>query len=157
MHFLPLITSVVTIVLAVCGWKVVYRNAKKLARRNENFQLINRINQLIEGTTHECISYWTKAPESDQVRRLESISFEKKVANIKLEIDNLERRNFSIAGVSSALFKYRNAITLDVSYVVKKDIDYKTKKIEDISDTSVALKSLLSQAFINRFIDIKRD
>ena len=152
MDFLPLITSLVTIILAICGWKVVYRNAKKLARRNENFQLINRINQLIEGTTHECISYWTNAPQDDQTRRLESISFEKKVANIKSEINNLERRSFTITGVSSALFKYRNAITLDISYVTKKDIDYKSKKIEHISDSSVALKSLLSEAFINRFI-----
>lgn len=58
-HFLSITIFICSALLAIFGWKVVYKNARKLASRNETHTLITQIISQLDEVVNEAIQVWS--------------------------------------------------------------------------------------------------
>ena len=144
---LSFIVLVISSGLILLGWNVIYKNAKKIASRNETFNLLSNLLVNIDELTSESISFWSSLDDKNEI--LKSKRLELEVVKLKRSLDQLNRRGITFQ-LNLEIRKLRRAITLDSnnkSSVPKVLIQL---KVEDLYLYSSELQNKLILAFQNK-------
>lgn len=148
----PAITALIVltanVALIYCGWKVLYRNAKRIATRNETFSLINSCLTRIDDLCKSSVNYWSASDNDYLVMVMKSKQLELEINSLKQNLKLISSRNINI-NFSRYIRKLRQAMTLDAqnkNLVTQTDIQI---KVEDIYFYSESIKSHLIEEFQN--------
>lgn len=134
--------------LIYCGWKVLYKNAKRIATRNETFSLISSCLSRIDDLCNSSVNYWSANDSEHLVMLMKSKQLEQEINSLKQNLKLISSRNINI-NFSRYIRKLRQAITLDAQ---NKNLVTQTAiqiKVEDIYFYSENIKSHIIEEFQN--------
>ena len=63
--------SFVPIALMIIGWKILFKNAQRIATRSETFTIVNDLINQLNNAREGCIDYWCSAQQDDFNAELE--------------------------------------------------------------------------------------
>mgnify|MGYP001628229310 FL=1 len=128
------------------GWTVVYRNAKKIASRNETFSLIGRIRDSVQKVEDYASDYYTDTDEN----RIDSYLWEgkllAKIDSIRTDAMHLQSRNISLNNLR--IVDLRRTATLNAEQVTKMDNAQKRQKITEVKAAGTQLLNELDAQFL---------
>jgi hypothetical protein len=128
-------------VLVLIGWRVVYRNAVKMATRSESKAIIDHLVKLTNEASENAVDYWSSSPESDasasrNVSRIFTISFGAKMSQIQNFMGILSHRNIKIDYLK--LSDIQSSATLRAEGRDITDSEVKLEKCQEIVDDCMA-------------------
>ena len=132
--------------IALMGWQVIFRNAKKLASRNELFNRKSRIIEQLNSISSSALLYWTSSNSSTLSKNLlQTELFIIQLEDLKNQIANIPE--FSDLDLSTETTALRKSITLDAEQPNSVSIERKREKIALITSCSTEIKQKLRIAF----------
>lgn len=135
------------------GWTVVYRNAKKIASRNETFSLIGRIRDSVQKVEDYASDYYTDSEE----RRIDPYLWEgkllAKIDSIRTDTEHLASRNIKLNNLR--IVNLRRTATLNAERVAEMGIAEKRQKISEVKVAGTELLNELDGQFLtnNSFLN----
>jgi hypothetical protein len=144
----PAITSLIILsissLLVFIGWKVIYHNAKKIAARNETFNLVSKFLINVDKLTSASIIYWTSNDNENLI--LKSKKFELEIVSLKRSLEQLKKRGLNLS-LDLEIRKLRRAITLDSTNKKTLGDSLKLLKVEDMFFYSDELQNKIMKSF----------
>lgn len=148
----PAITSLIILsissLLVFIGWKVIYHNAKKIAARNETFNLVSKFLINVDKLTSASIIYWTSNDNDNDNENLilKSKKFELEIVSLKRSLEQLKKRGLNLS-LDLEIRKLRRAITLDSTNKKTLGDSLKLLKVEDMFFYSDELQNKIMKSF----------
>ncbi|WP_165742808.1 hypothetical protein [Pseudoalteromonas sp. Z9A6] len=110
--FPVLISVFCSITIALIGWNILFRNAKKLASRSETYTIISSVNSLLKEIKEASDSYWLRKENNDS-----PVAYDTFVALKLREVQGLlkilSNRHLSSEDGARAIYPIRSACTLN--------------------------------------------
>ena len=127
--------------LVFIGWRVVYRNAKKLATRSESKAIIDHLVKLTNEASDDAVDYWSSTPKSStdasrNASRIFTISFGAKMSQIQNFVGILSHRNINIDYLKLA--EIQSSATLLAEQRDSSETEVKLEKCQEIVDDCMA-------------------
>lgn len=155
-HFLSITIFICSALLAIFGWKVVYKNARKLASRNETHTLITQIISQLDEVINEAIQVWSDQTNSDEIA-IKSAVLTAKIHKLKRKVNLLKQRDIT-ESFASEIIELRQAITLNIeskpqlASMEAKQRELKiTSRVNDIIAASSNLHDRLYLLFYQKY------
>ena len=133
--------------MIVLGWKILYKNAKKIATRNETYALVLKAHDAIRQAQSMGHDFW--CGKVDDLSKAKSRILLHQVGIIGDIFDVLEVRGIKVNDVAMA--QLRNAITLDAESPDRVDEEKAIKKIDAIAQYSSELQEALYKEFLDSY------
>lgn len=130
--YAPLFTSLISFILAIAGWLIVYKNSNRLAKRSEAFNLTGKIIDKIIALDKRCSDYWLSEPADRESSKTWIIGTTSEVYGIRVLLDLLGS-HLNITDKSKILYELRSAATLDAEEPEKLKSSQLRKKRNDQS------------------------
>jgi len=144
--FLQTVAIFASIVFIIIGWKVLYKNAKRIASRNEAYALLMKTQDEILNIEKLGYKFWT---DSTNRSKCSSYVLAIRIQSILTLLDLLEPRGFAVD--PHDIYKLRNAITMDSETPDKLAEDTIRKKLVNISHFSTQIQTALHKEFLNNY------
>lgn len=140
-------TGVISIVLVIIGWLVIYKNARKIATRSENKSLIDDVIKILDDIETLSVAYWL----SGRKNRIESeeflLLFNAKLLTLNNRLGILKDRRVEISVVDLA--KISECITFQCEDVDSFPNSVKRERVQTFLDTINASNEGLYKEFQN--------
>ncbi|WP_345854213.1 hypothetical protein [Shewanella algae] len=144
------VPTAISALLVFVGWIVLYRNARKLASRNEAFTFASRINAKLKEISDLSEDFWLKGTYNNDPQVYEFLTLSKiKSLNLKLKI--MEERQLKLNDNSKYLFDIRRACTYSASNISKLSLPKKREEMSNILDALDVLESELDKLLKTKF------
>lgn len=143
--FLPHLFSAAMIFV---GWTVVYRNARRIASRNETFSLAGRVRDTVAAIEDSAAEYYTGDPEKRTDPYLWEGQMLIKIDRIRTDLDHLTKRSLDVYNLR--LVNLRIAAILDADQVHKMTLSEMRDKITKVKVAGTELIDELDSAFLQR-------
>jgi len=140
---LAIVTSVIFIII---GWKVLYRNARRIAKRNETYALLMKTQNEILHAEKRGLDFWSHPTIRTS---LDSYLLALNVQRIGNLLDLLSKRGLNVD--DHYIYRLRNAITLDAEKPGTVTQEKIQRKLVHISDFSQRIQNDLHSAFVGRY------
>jgi len=127
-------TPIVSIILIILGWQVIYNNAKKLATRNETKSLIDDIVAIVEKLEGLTTEFWLQSRQSRLDVDVFLLLTQSKLQIFNSRIKIIEKRDISVSEID--LGKFLEFMTLDCENVDSQKPEKKRKQVESLLDES---------------------
>lgn len=108
------ILGLISPILVLIGWKVVYFNARKIATRSENKSITDSLLKVITEISESAISYWLPS-SSAKDKQLYVLTISAKMSQVQHFFKILKRRGASLD--SERLSLISDKVTLDSEYL----------------------------------------
>ena len=143
-----LLICLVSISMVIIGWDVIYKNARKIATRNEMFSQVNSIINEIYAARNDAIKYWSypKGKFQKDESLLNTAVLTQAISSIDKRIDKLSNQGLFI-NYHRPLRQLRRNITLDMERPDHISVSDKTVKIEEIVHSADQLVHDLNESF----------
>lgn len=112
-NLLPVLISVIcSVLIAITGWLILFRNAKRLASRSETYSLVNNINDLLSDIKNASDEFWLKEENNDSPIIYDTY-VGLKLRDIQELIKIIKIRHLPISDYKTSIFQIRMACTLN--------------------------------------------
>lgn len=132
--------------MILAGWTVVYRNAKKIASRNETFNLIGRVRDSVQKVEDYTSDYYTDNEE----KRIDPYLWEgkllAKIDSIRTDTQHLASRHIQLSNLR--IVNLRRTATLNAERVATMGIHEKRQKITEVKAAGTELLNELDRQFL---------
>jgi hypothetical protein len=128
---LSALCAITSLVLVIIGWRILFGDTKRIATRNETFELIKDFSLQVENLKNEGIQLWLSNDAREIIYQNAKISSEIKSLRKTIEKLSATRR---IALTSNDLIEIRRALTLNYKLdPTEAEIDRALNKIFSVS------------------------
>lgn len=129
------------------GWGVIYKNAKKLASRNELFNRKTRIIQKVLDISDSAIDFWGREHHKEHKKEylLKTSVFVHGIDSLKKQINNISE--FKSIDTEELIRDFRSYITLDAERPYELDTADIDDKIALIINSSDEICNSIRQVF----------
>jgi hypothetical protein len=144
--YLQTLAIMASMAFIIAGWKVLYRNAKRIASRNETYALLLKTQSEILHAEKQGLEFWSNA---SQQTNLDSYILALNVERIRKLLNLLSMRGINVD--DRYIYLLRNAITLDAeasSDVAQEKIQ---QKLVHILRFSCQIQNDLHNAYTDRY------
>ena len=133
--------------LIMTGWGVIYKNAKKLASRNELFNRKTRIIQKVLDISDSAIDFWGREHHKEHKKEylLKTSVFVHGIDSLKKQINNISE--FKSIDTEELIRDFRSYITLDAERPYELDTADIDDKIALIINSSDEICNSIRQVF----------
>jgi len=143
MSYLP---AIITIFLIIFGWRVLYKNARKIASRNETYNLLCIAQNQLSKIEELGQNYWCSESSSKLTVIGSTQIFVSHINKIKNTISILNQRGVSVDAFD--VYKLRSALTLNIEQKDTLPPADVSQKLSDISFYSQSITSELCTCFM---------
>lgn len=137
--------SIVSILLVIAGWFVVYRNAKRLATRNETKSILDSALSALDCLENLAVDYWLsgrqKRKDTDEFILLISA----KLLTFHNRLELLKKRKVRTEIID--LSELATLMTIDCEDVDRMQADNRRERVQEILDSTNNIHSLLYEEF----------
>ncbi|TDG11644.1 hypothetical protein E2F43_18205 [Seongchinamella unica] len=145
---LQIVLALFSAAIVIVGWRVIYRNALRVATRNETFTLIRDILATIDKLREEGCALW-------QAETAHEVEFAWKklgpdLAALRRSIYNLDASR-SVTIPISQLVSIRRALSMNLEEAGGRDPDKATQNVAQIFETSQEFKHQVLKAFAEKY------
>jgi len=140
---LQIILAAVSIGVVFAGWRVIYKNAQKIATRNESFSLIRDANETLDRLRLEGVALW-RMTDKDEINFYTKITTND-IRILRNTITKLNGRNVHID--SKVLTPLRRALTLNNTKVVDQSIEGMSENISAVYKATERFKAVILSSF----------
>lgn len=130
------------------GWTVVYRNARRIASRNETFSLAGRVRDSVAAIEDAAADYYTDSTDSRMEPYLWEGRLLTKIDRIRADLEHLSKRNVKVYNLR--LVNLRRTATLDADQIRKMTPTQKREKISAVKVAGTELLHELDTKFLQR-------
>lgn len=141
------LTILVSSGLVIYGWSVLYRNAQRIASRNEIYSLVLKLDGEISSLEKEAHMFWKKHREHKT--RAEATILIQRVANVKMLMRLVELRGVEIKSIY--IVRLRNAITLNAEKAYSVSEEDAVEKIQIITEYASEIRSKAYESFLSSY------
>lgn len=141
-----LMIFIMSAMLVMVGWEVIYKNGKKIASRNEMFSRKTAVFNELTLLTNEAVTFWEGDKLNESECLVKTSVFIAKTQSVKNRIKMMQDLGL-VADIDASIRDLRKSITLDAEQAYKVEPDQKHEKIFQIIESSDSIKKLLSDAF----------
>lgn len=142
------VISLASLGMVFVGWRVVYRNAKKIATRSESKAITDHLIKLINEIIDLSVTYWMK----DECEHSGSLRYNLAVSAKTTQLDDfitiLSKRDVNVEREYLATFT--TVATLDSEQKSSFDIQKRSEKCQNCVDEGMRLISHIYQSFEKR-------
>ncbi|MBT0024042.1 hypothetical protein WKI32_11560 [Vibrio alginolyticus] len=125
-------SGLISVLLVIIGWAVIYRNAVKIATRAETKSLMDDLFRIFDSIESLSVDYWL----SGRKNRIDSdeftLLFNAKLLTLNSRLEQLEHRKVDVSEVD--LSKLAELITIDCEDVDRKSDSDKRARVQLILD-----------------------
>lgn len=135
-------------VLIIIGWNVIYENAQRIASRNEAFSRKTSIINELTSITKNAIDFWEEDLSSEKKKYclIKTSTFYSQIESLNKRIEQLSNYGMDI-DFKDDIKTLRNSITLDCERAYEVTHSNKIDKISGILESSDSIKGQLTQKF----------
>lgn len=141
-----LMIFIMSAMLVMVGWEVIYKNGKKIASRNEMFARKSAVMNELSLLTNEAVSFWENMNLTDNECLIKTSVFIAKTQSIKNRVKMMQELGLNV-DIDKSVRELRRSITLDAEQAHQVSAENKHEKIFEIIESSDSIKKQLSEAF----------
>jgi hypothetical protein len=133
--------------MILIGWTVVYRNARRIASRNETFSLAGRVRDTVASIEESAASYYASKNDERTEPYLWEGQILVRIDRIRTDLDHLRKRKLDVFNLRLA--NLRIAALLDADQVSKMSATQKRDKITEVKRAGTELINELDRLFLH--------
>lgn len=139
--------SFVPIALMIIGWKILFKNAQRIATRSETFAIVNDLISQLNNAREGCINYWCSAEQDNFNAELEWQKLKPYITSVRSSKDFLSaNRNIKIGHKS--IVQFRRALSYNMVNLSVDDFENaRSESITNIHNATQSFKEELLTKF----------
>lgn len=143
------IRTIVILVIVIVGWRVLIWNAKRMARRSEIRNLVDKTSELVRSVEAAAIDLWKRSDATAEFRRLDAIGLFANLQAVGAYIEILRKLGANVEGVIDVqFFDLLHHATFDVEDPSRSDVG---QRIQEIAKSSRSLRIKLEEIFLQTY------
>ena len=142
--------SLISIIIVIVGWGVVFSNALRCSTRSETHTLVSNLFSRCDALESSGHNYWTSESNaiSPEKAASQTIVFLSQIDSIRQLVDILELRNIKIDDVSEAFTRLRTSLVLDAERPQQVPSINRRRRIGEISQSIRSLTKGVYRSFL---------
>lgn len=149
-NFLPILISVLcSALIAIVGWNVLFKNAKKLASRSETYSVVSSTMSLLYELLDISENFWLSEKYKNSPRFYDTI-IAIKLRNIQNLLGILCQRDLELGNTTSVVVKIRRSCTLQSNAIATLSDVNKIKQLQNINSIIIQLEDDIYRAYIGK-------
>ncbi|MFA0263182.1 hypothetical protein AB4497_12055 [Vibrio cyclitrophicus] len=125
-----------SLVIVMVGWYVIYRNACKIATRSESKALVDTALSQLESATKLALDYWLSGRRVRDDFSTYELTVMGSITRLAITIEVLEQRGLNLTEINDKLGEFSKVSTLDaerINSLAVEDTHFRASQVNEVS------------------------
>ncbi len=144
-------SGILGILLVLIGWRVVYRNAKRLATRSETKGFIDDLMKQVSEMEKLAVDFWLAGRKERTEPRNYEMLLLAKLSLLNQKIDLLNARKIETANIIIQVGMLQDGMLLDCERADQMSLDERSGKAHEVLTCGKEIQTSLYRQFITKY------